>query len=270
MRRHSFFSKSFVACGSVAGRCEFAERLSQKPATARRAHTRRSSRRPHRRQGAVCATEHCRASICTRTSCSDQDCAPARLFDATASALAINLSGQPTNHGFEGFIVDNQSPTGTCSVYWGFEAEQARYGARMAEALVAAKERRKVQRHQIYKALGLQIPRGRRRAALQVDDPGDRSGVEAAAELKLPSRFSGSVRKRSARAESQTGALRRAARAVRSGALRRLTGVVPFRRWQLYDAFLRRVARHPGDNPGQRSLGNAPERTPPSSGPSAR
>lgn len=261
VRRHSFFSKSFVACLGLSLCVEMLSGCRQKtqpppvaPTPPVVAQTTPPPKVPFVRRNMPRIDLHTHILL-------GSGLRAARLFERYGISLAINLSGQPANHGFEEFIVDNQVAYGHLHTFTGLDFEEASkpgYGARMAEALVAAKNAG-AKGIKIYKALGLEYqgPDGK---LLKIDDPGLDPVFEKAAELKLPVAIhSGDPQvfwqEPSPKNERFDELLAHPEWSFYDAYKR---GAVPSWR-ELYDAFLRRVARHPKTIFIGVHFGNAPE-----------
>jgi len=185
----------------------------------------------------------------------------ARLFERYGISLAVNLSGASAEHGFEEFVVDNQVAYGHILTFTGLDFEEASkpgYGTRMAEALVAAKTAG-AKGIKIHKALGLEYqgPDGK---LLKVDDPGLDPVFEKAGELKLPVAIhtgdpQAFWQEPSPKNERFDELLAHPEWSFYDAHKR---GAIPSWR-ELFDAFLRRVARHPKTIFIGVHFGNAPE-----------
>jgi hypothetical protein len=185
----------------------------------------------------------------------------ARLLDGYGIVHAVNLSGPPPAYGLDDFVTDGEIAYKRFTVFsnldWA-QCEKPGYGERIAADLVRAKSlgARGVK---IPKGLGLGI-KGPDGKLLAVDDPGLDAVFEKAGELGLPvaihvgdpQAFWQEPNALNERAEELT------AHPEWSFYAEYKRGEIPS--WQaLYDAFLRRVARHPKTTFIGVHFGNAPE-----------
>ena len=185
----------------------------------------------------------------------------ARLFEHYGISLAVNLSGAAAAHGFEEFVVDNQVAYGHLAAFTGLDFEQADkpgYGPRMAAELVIAKNAGALGL-KIAKGLGLgyEGPDGK---LLKVDDPGLDVVFDKAGELRLPVAIhvgdpQAFWQEPSSKNERFEELLAHPEWSFYDAHKR---GQIPSWR-ELYDAFLRRVARHPKTTFIGVHFGNAPE-----------
>ncbi|MBL9043955.1 MAG: amidohydrolase family protein [Myxococcales bacterium] len=185
----------------------------------------------------------------------------ARLFEQYGISLAVNLSGGPAGHGFEEFVVDSQVAYGHLVSFTSLDFEEATqpgYGARMVADLTAAKA---------LGARGLKIPKGLGlgyvgpdQKPLKVDDPGldvvfDKAGqlgLPVAIHVGDPQAFWQEPGPKNERFDELL------AHPEWSFYDAHKRGEIPSWR-ELYDAFLRRVARHPKTQFIGVHFGNAPE-----------
>ncbi len=185
----------------------------------------------------------------------------ARLFEKYGISMAVNLSGAPSGHGFEEFVVDNEVAYGHIAAFTTLDFEEAAspgYGPRMTAALVEA--------HKVG-ARGLKIPKGLGLGykgpdgkLLKVDDPNLDSVFEKAGELKLPVAIhvgdpQAFWQEPGPKNERFDELLAHPEWSFHDAWKR---GEIPSWR-ELYDAFLRRVARHPKTMFIGVHFGNAPE-----------
>jgi len=185
----------------------------------------------------------------------------ARLFEQYGISLAVNLSGAPASHGFEEFIVDSEVAYGHVASFTSLdfeEAEKPGYGPRMVQELAAAKGAG---------AKGLKIPKGLGLGykgpdgkLLQVDDPGLDVVFDKAGALKLPVAIhvgdpQAFWQEPGPNNERFDELLAHPEWSFYDAHKR---GEIPSWR-ELYDAFLRRVARHPKTIFIGVHFGNAPE-----------
>lgn len=185
----------------------------------------------------------------------------ARLFEHYGISLAVNLSGAAAAHGFEEFVVDSQVAYGHLAAFTGLDFEQADkpgYGPRMAAELVIAKNAGALGL-KIAKGLGLgyEGPDGK---LLKVDDPGLDVVFDKAGELRLPVAIhvgdpQAFWQEPSSKNERFEELLAHPEWSFYDAHKR---GQIPSWR-ELYDAFLRRVARHPKTTFIGVHFGNAPE-----------
>jgi len=111
----------------------------------------------------------------------------ARFFEASGIAMAVNLSGASADHGFEEFVVDSEVSYGHIVPFATLdfdETSQPGYGARLAASLASARKAG-ARGLKISKALGLAV-KGPDGKLLAVDDPGLDPVFEKAGELKMP------------------------------------------------------------------------------------
>lgn len=185
----------------------------------------------------------------------------ARLFQKYGISLAVNLSGAPGGHGFEEFPVDNEVAYGHIVAFTTLDFEEtasAGYGQRMADSLVEA-QKAGARGLKIPKGLGLGY-KGPDGKLLKVDDPGLDAVFEKAGALKLPVAIHV--------ADPQAFWQEPGPKNERFDELlahpewsfydAQKRGEVPSWR-ELFDAFLRRVARHPKTIFIGVHFGNAPE-----------
>jgi predicted TIM-barrel fold metal-dependent hydrolase len=185
----------------------------------------------------------------------------ARMFDHYGIVLAMNLSGPPATVGLDDAIMDGEVAYKRVDVFtnlnWSYGKEPG-YGARMAEDLVRAKSLG-VRGVKIPKGLGLGF-RGPDRKLLAVDDPNLDPVFEKAGELGLPiamhigdpQAFWQEPGPSNERYEELQ------AHPEWSFWAANQRGEIPS--WQaLFDAFVRRVARHPKTTIIGVHFGNDPE-----------
>ena len=185
----------------------------------------------------------------------------ARLLDRYGIVHAVNLSGPPPAVGLEDFVADGEIAYKRLTVFtnldWSY-CEQPGYGARFAEDLAKAKTQG-ARGLKIPKGLGLGF-KGPNGKLLAVDDPGLDAVFNKAGELGMPvaihvgdpQAFWQELNERNERAEELT------AHPEWSFYADHQRGEIPS--WQgLFDAFVRRVARHPKTTFIGVHFGNAPE-----------
>lgn len=185
----------------------------------------------------------------------------ARLLDGYGIVHAVNLSGPPPAYGLDDFIADGEVAYKHFTVFTNLDwqkCEEAGYGEKIASDLVKAKAAG-ARGVKIPKGLGLGI-KGPDGKLLTVDDPGLDAVFEKAGELGMPiaihvgdpQAFWQESNDRNERAEELI------AHPEWSFYADYKRGAIPS--WQaLFDAFVRRIARHPKTTFIGVHFGNAPE-----------
>ncbi|MCS6913557.1 MAG: amidohydrolase family protein [Myxococcales bacterium] len=171
----------------------------------------------------------------------------ARLLERYGIVHAVNLSGPPPDHGLADFVADADVAYGRLTVFtnpnWSYCNEPA-YGVRMAADLVRARDLG-ARGLKIAKALGLSItgPDGK---LLAVDDPGLDPLFQKAGELGMPVAIHTGDPKAFWEEPSEQNERFDELKAHPEWSFweEHRKGLLPS--WQeLFDAFVRRVARHP-------------------------
>lgn len=185
----------------------------------------------------------------------------ARLLEGHGIVHAVNLSGPPPGHGLDDFVADSEIAYNRFSVFTNLNwahCKKPGYGARMAADLTRARAAG-ARGVKIQKALGLGVegPDGK---LLAIDDPGLDPAFERAGELGMPVAIHSGDPKAFWEPPDENNERADELRAHPEWSFYAdyKKGAVPS--WQaLYDAFVRRVARHPRTTIVGVHFGNDPE-----------